>query len=126
MSRSRIPSQSLLRAKSSSVMKNRLIFCAALVRMIASTSSGVRWRDLRPCTLMIVQNEHWNGLPRPAPNWYRPRHPADHLFGQDRERRIGEVGQVLHQIVKRLQLAGPCRKQNLVHFALSLAGVDRD
>ena len=34
--------------------------------MIASTSSGVRMRDLRPCTLMIVQNEHWNGQPRPA------------------------------------------------------------
>ena len=29
-------------------------------------SSGVRRRDLRPCTLMIVQNEHWYGQPRPA------------------------------------------------------------
>jgi hypothetical protein len=31
-----------------------------------STSSGPRRRDLRPCTLMMVQNEHWNGQPRPA------------------------------------------------------------
>jgi len=29
-------------------------------------SSGERWRDLRPCTLMIVQNEHCNGQPRLA------------------------------------------------------------
>jgi hypothetical protein len=26
---------------------------------------GVRKRLLRPCTLMMVQNEHWNGQPRP-------------------------------------------------------------
>ena len=34
--------------------------------MICSTSSAVRRRDLRPCTLMMVQKEHWNGQPRPA------------------------------------------------------------
>ena len=34
--------------------------------MISSISSGERRRDLRPCTLMIVQKEHWNGQPRPA------------------------------------------------------------
>ena len=34
--------------------------------MMRSTSSGERRRDLRPCTLMMVQNEHWNGQPRPA------------------------------------------------------------
>jgi hypothetical protein len=34
--------------------------------MIFSTSSGERRRDLRPWTLMMVQNEHWNGQPRPA------------------------------------------------------------
>ena len=39
---------------------------AELARTIASTSSGVRWRDLRPCTLMMVQKLHWNGQPRPA------------------------------------------------------------
>ena len=36
-----------------------LMFCAWFSRMILSTSSGVRQRLLRPCTLMIVQNEHW-------------------------------------------------------------------
>ena len=25
----------------------------------------MRKRLLRPCTLMMVQNEHWNGQPRP-------------------------------------------------------------
>ena len=29
-------------------------------------SSAERYRDLRPCTLMMVQNEHRNGQPRPA------------------------------------------------------------
>ena len=40
--------------------------CATFARTIASTSSGERRRDLRPCTLMMVQKEHWNGQPRPA------------------------------------------------------------
>ena len=59
ISRSRMISQSLLRAKLSSVMKKRESPCARLARMIFSMSSGVRRRDLRPCTLMMVQNEHW-------------------------------------------------------------------
>ena len=42
ISRSRIGSQLRLRAKLSSVMKNRVMFCAALARTMASTSSGVR------------------------------------------------------------------------------------
>ena len=54
---SRFPS--LLRAKLSSVMKNRSIPWALLARMIFSRSSGVRNRLLRPWTLMMVQNEHW-------------------------------------------------------------------
>ena len=66
ISRSKIGSQSLLRAKLSSVMKKRKIPWATLARTIRSTSSGVRRRLLRPCTLMMVQNEHWNGQPRPA------------------------------------------------------------
>jgi hypothetical protein len=64
--RSKIGSQSLLRAKLSSVMKKWKIPCAAFSRTMRSTSSAERRRDLRPCTLMIVQNEHWNGQPRPA------------------------------------------------------------
>ena len=38
------------------------------LRKMRSTSSGLRRRDFRPCTLMMVQNEHWNGQPRPASN----------------------------------------------------------
>ena len=40
--RSRIGSQLRLRAKLSSVTKNRVMPCAALARTMASTSSGVR------------------------------------------------------------------------------------
>ena len=64
--RSKIGSQSLLRAKLSSVMKKRLMPCARLRRTMPSTSSAERRRDWRPCTLMMVQNEHWKGQPRPA------------------------------------------------------------
>jgi hypothetical protein len=45
---------------------NHGVPCAQLRRTRCSTSSAERWRDLRPCTLMIVQNEHWYGQPRPA------------------------------------------------------------
>src|SRR5262245_37676306 len=54
--RSKIASHSWLRAKLSSVMKNLWIPCAQLRRTRSSTSSAQRWRDLRPCTLMIVQD----------------------------------------------------------------------
>jgi hypothetical protein len=61
-------SQFRLRAKLSSVMKNREMPRLAFCRRIRSMSSASRQRDLRPCTLMIVQKEHWNGQPRPASN----------------------------------------------------------
>ena len=63
--RSKKASQFLLRARSSSVMKNLRMPWAQLARMIFSRSSAVRKRLLRPWTLMMVQNEHWNGQPRP-------------------------------------------------------------
>ena len=66
MMRSSMASQSLLRAKLSSVRKKAKTPCATLARITASMSSALRRRDLRPCTLMMVQNEHWNGQPRPA------------------------------------------------------------
>ena len=66
--RSKIASQFLLRAKLSSVMKNRETPRLAFCRRIRSMSSASRQRDFLPCTLMIVQNEHWNGQPRPASN----------------------------------------------------------
>ena len=68
ISRSRIGSQLRLRAKLSSVMKNFFTPCAALARTMISMSSASRQRDLRPCTLMMVQKLHWNGQPRPASN----------------------------------------------------------
>ncbi len=64
--RSKIGSQFLLRAKLSSVMKKLLMRCAAFSRTMRSTSSGVRKRDLRPCTLMMVQKLQTKGQPRPA------------------------------------------------------------
>ena len=56
--RSKIGSQSLLRAKLSSVMKKFLMPCTQCSRIVFSTSSADRRRDFLPCTLMIVQNEH--------------------------------------------------------------------
>ena len=68
ISRSKIASQFLLRARLSSVMKKRRTPWAMLARTSRSTSSALRQRDLRPCTLMIVQKLHSNGQPRPASN----------------------------------------------------------
>ena len=45
---------------------------ATFSRTICSMSSGERLRDLRPCTLIMVQKEHWNGQPRPASKLVRP------------------------------------------------------
>ena len=59
ISRSNSSSQSRLRAKLSSVMKNRLMLWAQFSRTIFSRSSGERNLLLRPCTLMTVQKEHW-------------------------------------------------------------------
>ncbi len=57
---------SALRARLSSVMKKLWTPCARLSRTMRSTSSALRLRDLRPCTLMMVQKLHRNGQPRPA------------------------------------------------------------
>ena len=87
ISRSKKASQSLLRARLSSVMKKALIPCARFSRMIASRSSAVRKRLLRPCTLMIVQKEHWNGQPRPRSKLdHCPAIARDRLLGQQRQR----------------------------------------
>jgi hypothetical protein len=49
-----------------------VVIGATLTRTICSMSSGERRRDFFPCTLMIVQNEHWNGQPRPASKLVTP------------------------------------------------------
>ena len=107
--RSKIGSQSLLRAKLSSVMK-KLCRCPAR-RWRArsrSTSSGERRRDLRPCTLMMVQNEHWNGQPRPASKLVMRAVGAldDARPAGSGDRRALDAGQVVHVVVDRLERAG--------------------
>ena len=64
--RSKMASQLRLRAKLSSVMKNRNTPWARLARTRRSMSSASRQREIRPWTLMMVQKLHWNGQPRPA------------------------------------------------------------
>jgi hypothetical protein len=97
INRSTIGSQLRLRAKLSSVMKNLRTPCATFLRTIASTSSGVRKRDLRPWTLMMVQNEHWNGQPRPASKLvYSPATRATILRG-----RIGSVASAISGMSER-------------------------
>jgi hypothetical protein len=51
-------------------------------RTSRSTSSASRQRDLRPCTLMIVQKPHWNGQPRPASKRRSSRHSAERCRAQ--------------------------------------------
>ena len=68
-----------------------------------STSSASRCRDLRPCTLMIVQKLHWNGQPRPASKLRLDQVAARATSGG----RNGitwslQVGQVVQEVVDRL------------------------
>ena len=106
MMRSKIASQSLWRARLSSVMKKWRMPCFQCSRMVRSTSSAVRPRDLRPCTLMIVQNEHWYGT---AAAGVEARQGLDRapqvLLGEDRRRLGFESRQFLEVVVDRLERA---------------------
>ena len=64
--RSNSASQFWLRARLSSVMKKLCTPWARFARTSRSMSSALRARDLRPCTLMMVQKLQLNGQPRPA------------------------------------------------------------
>jgi hypothetical protein len=89
-------------------------------------SSAVRRRDLRPCTLMMVQNEHWNGQPRPASKlvvW--PVTPFDLLAGNDRQRLAFEVRQVAKEIIQRLQLSSDRVLQQALKPTFSFTGEHR-
>ncbi len=100
---------------------------ARLARTSRSTSSALRARDLRPCTLMIVQKLHRNGQPRPASKLVRmPRRTANDVERQERHRRALEPRQVVHEVVERSQLVAVGRAQQLVQPALGLAGEQRD
>ena len=96
--------------------------------MICSRSSGERNRLLRPCTLMMVQNEHWYGQPRPRSMLdSEPDGAADMLARQDRRRLALQRRQVVHVVVQRRQRAGPGVAQHRVEPAvLGLAGKERD
>ena len=128
ISRSRIASQSVLRAKLSSVMKKLCSPCATFSRTICSMSSGERRRDLRPCTLMIVQNEHWNGTAAAGveARHARRRCVARAQRGDQRHRRALDAGQVVHVVVERLERAGVRVAQHLVEPPFGLAGEERD
>ena len=73
---------------------------------------------------MMVQNEHWNGQPRPASKlaWWLTVRPMV-LVGRKRGRRGFERRQIVEIVVDRLQFPGGRIPQDLVHAAvLRLAG----
>ena len=77
---------------------------------------------------MMVQNEHWNGQPRPRSKLdLRPSLRASAAGGRLRRRRALDARQIVHVVVERLQRAVPGVAQDLVEPAfLGLAGEDRD
>src|SRR5947199_43545 len=80
-------------------MKKLWTPCSRFARTRRSTSSALRTRDLRPCTLMIVQKLHRNGQPRPASKLVRMplmrrdtgqhRETAAHMKAADANRNAG-------------------------------------
>jgi hypothetical protein len=127
MSRSKIASQSLLRAKLSSVMKKRRMFCAQFSRMIFSMSSGVRWRRL---ATLHVDDGAERALERAAAAGVEACVVADrapHEFmRQERPRRPVDARQVFHVVVDRLQAPGRSVADEIVEPVLRLAGKQRD
>ena len=90
-------------------------------------SSGERRRDLRPCTLMMVQNEHWIRAAAPASKLVTP--PAvrrTRSRGKERDRRAFDARQIVHEIVERLELPGGGVAQHLVQPAFGFAGEERN
>ena len=75
----------------------------------------------------MVQNEHWNGQPRPAS---KVRDVADGLAHriarQKRRHRVFERRQIVDVIVERLERARGGIAQDLVHAAFGLAGEQSD
>src|SRR5215475_7486228 len=114
--RSNIASQVWLRARLSSVMKNLCTPWATLARTNRSMSSALRARDLRPCTLIIVQKLQRKGHPRPAHDAHR----------EIRHRFTLQAREVVHEIVKRLELAVIRRVEEFLEPSLGLPGKERD
>ena len=76
----------------------------------------------------MVQNEHWNGQPRPRSKLdLRPSLRASAAGGRRGVGRVLDARQVVHVVVERLQGAVPGVLQDGVEPAfLGLAGEDRD
>ena len=72
---------------------------------------------------MMVQNEHWNGQPRPASKLVLvPAVRFDESMRQERYRRAPDRRQVLHEVVERLQAALRGILQDDIEALLGLAG----
>ncbi len=76
---------------------------------------------------MIVQKLHWNGQPRPASKRAQRFVIApDDLDRQKRRDLLLQPGQIVHEIVDRLQLSGERVGEHPVEPSLGLAGEQRD
>src|SRR5215510_3846864 len=93
--------------------------------MIFSTSSADRKRDLRPCTLMMVQKLHWNGQPRPASNVVRALRLRRIDARQERRRSALQAGQAGTVIVERLEATVIGILEQRIQLPLGLARKDR-
>ncbi len=90
-------------------------------------SSGLRVRDWRPCTLMIVQKLQRNGQPRPASKLVRiPPRPAHHVGREEGDRRALDPRQVIHVVVQRFEPPGMSGPQQVLEPPLGLAREQRD
>ena len=127
ISRSKKLSQSLLRARLSSVMKKALIPCARFSRMIAFEVVGGAKAALAP---LHVDDRAEAALERAAAAEIEARPLAgiavERLLRHPRHGDIGDARQVLEIIVDRLELVGPGIDEQAVEPPLlGLAGEDR-
>ncbi len=108
-------------------MKKLCTPCARLARTMRSTSSALRARDLRPCTLMMVQKLHRNGQPRPASKLVRsPLVRRTMSIGRYGTAAPSRPGQIVHEVVERLELVAIGGPQQVFQPPLGLAGEQGD
>ena len=76
---------------------------------------------------MIVQNEHWNGQPRPASKLERkPIVRPTRSAGKVGQRRTLDARQVLHEVINRLHLAFGRVSQHNIEPAFAFSCEQRD
>ena len=76
---------------------------------------------------MIVQNEHWNGQPRPASKLVTSPGSARRANrGNERQRFALDVRQVRHEIVERLELVLESVLEHHFHAPFRFSGKDHD